>query len=70
MIDVVVDDGSSPELFVVVDFFCDSNNWFVICWISVNIDVVSGSFLPDARNNVSCNSRKRFNSLPLEDFYY
>lgn len=29
--DAVVDDGSSPELFVVDDFFCDSNNWLVIC---------------------------------------
>jgi hypothetical protein len=67
--DAVVDDGSSTELlFVVVDFFCDSNNWFVICWISVRIDVVSGSSLPDARINVSCNSRKRFKSGPPEDF--
>jgi hypothetical protein len=25
-IDVVVDDGSSPELYGIVDFFWDSNN--------------------------------------------
>ena len=65
----MVDDGSSIVLFVVLVFFCDPSNWFVICWISVRIDVVSGSSLPDARSNVSCNSRKRLKSVPPSDFY-